>query len=376
MTALPTLRLMGHPSTLVAVASLLLAAGCSAPPGADEPRFNAFVPSAAGTPGAANGPGPAGASPSAATPGAGGSTASSNEQTGSNGGIGLNPVQPSDQSQGGGGSAGGQGTGGSTMVGVDPNANGGAAGSSFDPGATGSAGSTSMPPSGGNPQQPPAPQDPAPSGDCAGAFFCDGFESVADGASPTAAVWSIIESFSPRDQSALVQVSSDNARSGGQALRVTGSGGRTGVIAALPRSTYFVRAFFQLDAVPRGPVFIGAGVDQNNETRFRIQGESIGTINTTRGDAVRPANANGGACPDCVTLAPNEWFCAEMFIDNDAQTATLWIDGDQAAVAGPDAFTAQPAAPNLFFGSWGLQGGITGVWIDDVAVGPERFGCN
>jgi hypothetical protein len=30
----------------------------------------------------------------------------------------------------------------------------------------------------------------------------------------------------------------------------------------------------------------------------------------------------------------------------------------------------------LFLGSWGLQGGATGVFIDDVAVGPERFGCN
>jgi hypothetical protein len=72
----------------------------------------------------------------------------------------------------------------------------------------------------------------------------------------------------------------------------------------------------------------------------------------------------------------NEWFCAELAIDNAASTATLFIDDVEVAVAGPDAFATQPPQPLLFLGSWGLQGGATGVFIDDVAVGPERFGCN
>jgi hypothetical protein len=408
MTARPTLRSVATPAALVAVASLLLAAGCSAPPGTGAgddtvPEFGGFTP-----PGAPGVGGPSAVNDTNVPPaasGAGGSTgASGNEQVGSNGGIGLDPAQSGNQSQGAGGStqnagAGGTtqnpGAGGSMMVG----ANNGAAGASVDPGATGNAGSTSMPPAGGDPQQQPPPQqpppqqpppqqpppqqpppqDPAPSGDCAGAFFCDGFESVAAGASPTAAVWQVIDGFNVTDASTKVTVSTAEARSGTQSLRIAADPGRTGVLATLPQSSYFVRAFFQLDAAPLGTVFIGGGTSDNNETRFRIQGQSYATINSVGsvGDPVRPGDANSGnGCPGCFTLPVDEWFCAELAIDNAASTATLFINDVEVAVAGPDAFATQPAQPILFLGSWGLQGGATGVFIDDVAVGPERFGCN
>jgi hypothetical protein len=36
----------------------------------------------------------------------------------------------------------------------------------------------------------------------------------------------------------------------------------------------------------------------------------------------------------------------------------------------------QPAAPKLYLGSMGLQGGMVGVYIDDVAVGSTPIGCN
>jgi hypothetical protein len=275
------------------------------------------------------------------------------------------------------------------MVGTDPAD--GTGGASTDPAG---GGATSMPPANDANQQPP-PQDPppgdanqqpppqelppAPSGDCNGAFFCDGFESVAPGASPTAAIWRVIQGFNVTDASEKVTVSAANARTGTQSLRITEDAGRTGVLATLPQSSYFVRAFFQLDAAPLGTVFIGGGTSENNETRFRIQGQSYATINSVGsvGDPVRPADANSGnGCPDCFTLPTNEWFCAELAIDNAASTATLFINGTEVAVAGPDAFATQPPQPLLFIGSWGLQGGATGVFIDDVAVGPQRFGCN
>ena len=396
----PSLR----PAALVALSALLLAAGCSAPPGADTgedgvPEFGAFQPSAtdtAGTPGAATAPGSnvATNTPSASA-GAGGA---SSEPVG-NGGIGLQPASPApsgSQSQGAGGSA---------MVAPSAGAAGaapvGAGGSSLEPN-TGSAGSTSMPPSDGNPPpqapppddgNPPAPNDgnpppddgnepapaPAPSGDCNGAFFCDGFESVAPGATPTPSVWRVIAGFNVTEADPKVTVTAAEARSGAQSLRITEDSGRTGVLATLPQSSYFVRAFFQLDAAPLGTVFIGGGTSENNETRFRIQGQSYATINSVTGgnDPVRPADANSGnGCPGCFTLPVNEWFCAELAIDNAASTATLFINDVEVAVAGPDAFAPQPAQPLLFLGSWGLQGGATGVFIDDVAVGPERFGCN
>jgi hypothetical protein len=79
-----------------------------------------------------------------------------------------------------------------------------------------------------------------------------------------------------------------------------------------------------------------------------------------------------------VTLTPNQWFCAEMFVDNAAQAATLWIDDVEAAsiVNGEGGWPVQPATPQLFLGSMGLQGGQTGAWFDDVVAGPERIGCD
>ena len=372
-------------------ASLLVIASCSAPASeADDDGvqpYGAYTPPSSGS----NATVATGSSPAngGGVPAATGT--SSNEQTGSSGAIGLTPPQSGSSNAGSNTGAGGAGMTGS---------NTGAGGTSA---AAGSAGSTAMPPADGN-QQPPAqnppaqqppqqqppaqqppqqqppaqqpPTEPAPSGNCGSAFFCDDFESVANGASPTAALWSIINSFGLADSSPAVSVSNANARSGNQALRVTAAQTRNGIQASVPQASYHVRAFIQLDSTPLGPIFIGLGNDQNSEMRFRIQGQSFATINSTQGDAVRPANANGGGCPDCIPLVANEWMCVEMFVDSAARTTTLSIDGEQAAVAGPDVFTAQPASPNVFLGSWGLQGGSTGVWIDDVAVGPDPIGCN
>jgi hypothetical protein len=133
-----------------------------------------------------------------------------------------------------------------------------------------------------------------------------------------------------------------------------------------------------VDAVPLGPVFMGLGTDQNAEIRLRIQGQSFATINVVPGDAVRPAGANGGGCPTCLTLRANQWFCAEMFVDDATRNATLWIDGVEAAsvVNGDGGWSAQPATPAAFLGLMAVQGGSTGVWIDDVVAGPNRIGCN
>lgn len=394
----------------IAVTALLLAAGCSAPPGAvtdtgDEvPEFaGTLALPGNGSPGMGNqGVGAVGAAAGNApvagsgASGAGGSAnTSAGEQTGS--GIGLQPA-PSNTNAGQN-----QGAGGSSMAGAQPGTNTGAAapgvntgaaGSSFDPGATGSAGSTSMPPSANPPpatppaqtpsttpppQAPPSAPPPPPNADCGTAFFCDGFENVADGASPAAPLWTIIDGYSVQSQSANVLVSGDNARSGARALRVNGTSSRTGVRATLPQTRYFVRAWLQIDSAPLGPVFIGLGTDQGSEARLRIQGSSFATINAIgQGETVHPEAANSGNCPECVTLVPNEWFCAEFFIDDATQNATLWIDGVEAAsiVNGDGSWPVQPDNPFVFLGSMSVQGGMTGAWIDDVAAGPNRLGCD
>jgi hypothetical protein len=239
------------------------------------------------------------------------------------------------------------------------------------------------PPAPEQPQAPsPAPPSPAPSvppSNCPGQFLCDDFEGVASGAAPNPTLWQLIAGFAPATQSANVQVSNQQAHTGAQSLRVVGSSARNGIVATLPQSRYFVRAWLLVDATPVGPVFIGAGTSQNSETRLRVQGQSFATLNTVGpGDAVRPTAATSGSCADCVTLSANEWFCAELFIDNAAQEATLWINGQEAAsiVNGQGGWPEQPAQPALFLGSMGLQGGQAGVFIDDVAAGPVRIGCD
>jgi hypothetical protein len=372
---------------------MLLGLACSAPPGTSDPdevpEFGGTLTPGASQPGSGLAPAPGtqpgatgatGASPT----GAGGSSGS--EPTGAN--VPLQPAQGTNAaaSAGAGGAAmvtppsgtnpgtGGAsmttpvGAGGGSMVPVDP-----------DPGDVDPVPTPPVtPPPVNPPPVTPPPSNPAPSGDCPGQFFCDGFESVADGASPTASLWTIIDGYSERPASDNVQVSADNAHSGGRALRVASSQSRNGIRARLPQTRYFVRAFLMADAVPLGPVFMGLGTGENAEIRLRIQGQSFATINVVPGDAVRPSGANGGGCPGCLTLAANEWFCAEMFVDDATRSATLWIDDAEAAavVNGDGGWSDQPDAPALFLGSMGLQGGSTGVWIDDVVAGPNRIGCD
>lgn len=372
------LRMSAQRAWFEVVGVALVALGCSAPFDDDEasgpPPFGAGTVPGAGNP---NSPAPGGVG-AQGTSGVGGATGSSGGEPTNMNGIGFSPSQSPSQS---GGSMmsppqGNVGVGGS---GTAPPATMGGAGGTED-GSMGPMDPPAMNPPPVNPPVVTPPPPPAPvNADCSELFFCDGFEDVNVGASPSAALWQVIEQYSPRAQSPNVLVSSDNARSGSRSVRVVGQQSRNGMVARLPANRYFMRAWLQIDAAPLGPVFIGLGSSENSETRLRIQGQSRATINTVGpGDAVRPGAANGGACPECVTLVPNEWFCAELFIDNAAQAATLWIDGVEAAeiVNGDGGWPVQPATPAMFVGSMGLQGGQTGVWIDDVAAGPVRIGCD
>jgi hypothetical protein len=227
----------------------------------------------------------------------------------------------------------------------------------------------------------PPPVTPPPAGNagCPGQLLCEDFEGVAAGSFLTSNTWQVIDGYAADTESANVLVSTDQAHTGEQSLRVLASGARNGIVATLPMNRYFLRAWLRVDAAPLGPVFIGLGTDQNSETRLRIQGQSLATINTVGpGDAVRPGAATSGNCPECVPMPVATWFCAEFFIDQATQSATLWINETEAAsiVNGQGGWPVQPAAPKLFLGSMGLQGGMAGVFIDDVAVGTTRLNCD
>jgi hypothetical protein len=204
-------------------------------------------------------------------------------------------------------------------------------------------------------------------------LFCDDFEGVAG--TPDPAKWSLVANYTyDTAQSDLVQVSSEKKHSGNQALHVEANG-LAGAIAEVAAQQFYLRAFMQVDAAPLGPVLVGIGADHNNEVRFRIQQNSWATINLIPGDAVLPQAARDGNCPTCPSITPNEWFCLEMAVDVGANRVGLWIDGVETTDEVTAEFPAIGNPTHVRLGTMDLQGGSTGVWIDDVVIGAERIGC-
>lgn len=226
-----------------------------------------------------------------------------------------------------------------------------------------------------NDGQDPPVDDLPPVVGCDGQFLCDDFEGAAPGGSPNAALWQVMTNYTTMAQTPNVQVSTQQARTGNQSVRVSGSAGRSGIIATLPTNTYYVRAWMFAETAPSGPVLAGFGSNGNDEVRFRLWTNSWATINSTVGDDLVPQAARAGNCPDCSVVPAGTWFCMEYLVDQGAQAATLWIDGQQAAVL-DQSWANQPATPAMFLGSMTLGGATANVFIDDVVAGPDRIGCN
>jgi hypothetical protein len=225
------------------------------------------------------------------------------------------------------------------------------------------------------PEGPAVSPPPAPGAGCGGAFLCDDFEALPAGTSPGAPNWSLIDAYNPTTgQTASVQVTTERAHGGLQSVFVSGANGRTGIIGSVPARNYYVRAWMFAEQAPTGPVLAGFGSDGNNEVRFRIWNNSWATINSTVGDDLVPAAARAGNCPDCPTVPAGQWFCMEFHVDDAAQSATLWIDGAEAAVLN-GSWPTMPDTASVFLGDMRIQDG-TDVYVDDVVAGPDRIGCN
>jgi hypothetical protein len=261
-------------------------------------------------------------------------------------------------STGTGGTAPGSGTGGS---GTGGSGTGGSAGTS-----TGGSGSST------------------PNAACPNLLLCDDFEGAAVGASPDPARWSLTLDFNPNAQpSANIAIDNTNPHGGAQSVRVAGNSGLREIVARVAADRVFVRAFMRLSEVPTGggPVIMAVGGDQNADIRLRLWAGEVATINTPNGDSIVPGAATSGNCPECLDVPSNDWFCAEMFVDNAQRSTTIWINGSEAgSVVNNNWNSTWPTFPtptNVRFGYWGLQGAEERqVWIDDVAVGTERVGCN
>jgi hypothetical protein len=115
-----------------------------------------------------------------------------------------------------------------------------------------------------------------------------------------------------------------------------------------------------------------------------------------------PQMGDPPADADCAVAAPTQkvdagkWLCWEWEFDGTSDTARLWVDGQAMneidaigsgkQCQGPG-FMGRPMMPNyrwesptvwdkIFIGWEQYQDTPANeVWIDDVAVGPERIGC-
>jgi hypothetical protein len=244
-----------------------------------------------------------------------------------------------------------------------------------------------------------ADEHPDAGGGCPpGALLCDGFESYASPAD-LAAAWT------PMTTAATMTVDGTKAWRGTKALHIKGAAGMPSAVIVkegaplfpIAGNVMFGRVMLWLAATPSG------GYHWNS-----IQ--SAGTIPTSNlygkygwggqngkvlaGYTVRttPSGAASVDCskPSAMAFPTQRWACVEWEFDGNKNEMHLWFDGALLAdadivgqgtrcVNGGDLgkpWTA-PTFANLILG-WQQYQASTGpleLWMDDVAVGATRMGC-
>jgi hypothetical protein len=216
--------------------------------------------------------------------------------------------------------------------------------------------------------------------DCSALPVCDNFDMAPLGGPPDPAVWSLRLDYSNMGDAANVQVDNTNSHSQPNAVKVNGGSGTWGIISTNPGDAFYLRVWMLLESTPAGdPVLIGIGQGENNEVRLRLKTGFV-TANIAVGDGLAPIAAPTGTCPECVSI-PTDWFCAEMFVDRVANSLDIWIDGVQAAAVTSNmgwhsSGTWPDSITEVRFGSMELGGPSSNIWLDDIAIGPTRIGCD
>lgn len=259
-----------------------------------------------------------------------------------------------------------------------------AGGATATGGVTATGGTGTQVPSGGAGGEPNDPGPPGPTPGCEGFLLCDDFESVAVGGVPDPERWSRTIDFSPNPpRTDAITIDNSQFHSGARSLRVDGTSSLRQIVGLVSAERVFLRAWMRVSQVPSGgPVFVGIGADQNDDIRMRFRSGLV-ALNTPRGDGLAP-NTTSGSCAGCLGL-PSDWFCTEMFVEDATESATVWINGQEAGSVvnntgwhnGGTAWPQIPTPTQVRLGYWGLEGASAiSVWIDDVAVDTERVGCD
>jgi hypothetical protein len=231
---------------------------------------------------------------------------------------------------------------------------------------------------------------------CSALPLCDGFESVAAGGPPSAALWSI--SQPDCTGAGTLAVDASQAHSGKQSVKVDGGGGycdhifisNASVISALGPQVYtrvFVRLGTPLGAGHVTFLAMKDSADKGGDVRMGGQ-DMILMYNRQSDDATLPVMSPTGTGMS-IPIAANTWTCIESHFDETAGTIDTWVDGKEIAglvengTPTADVSTQwlsqagwKPVLSDFRLGWESYSGQTMTLWFDDVALAAHRIGCD
>lgn len=319
----------------------------------------------------------------------GGNNASVSWNNGSSEGSALGSSAGTSGGTSGSGATGGPGGSGDAAAGaVDAAASGSATGGGSGTGAGSGSGSGSG--TGGT-----------TSANCVSLALCDDFEGSTAGGQPDATRWSVggPNCFSGAGKAT---VDATVAHSGRQSVRIDpGSdycghafiqNSAIGTLGAVRYGRFYIRLAQALSDAHVTFVSMHEANDSSpsNSQELRIGGQSgILKWNRSKDDATLPELSPVGISKS-IKIPALTWTCIEFAIDESTGGIQTWGDGNPVeALIADGTPTAdvdrqwinnnagwRPKLTDLKLG-WEAYGGATNtVWIDDVAVGATRIGCN
>lgn len=222
-------------------------------------------------------------------------------------------------------------------------------------------------------------------GGSSNAVVSDDFESVAAGSPPDAAVWQL---RLPAGGTNSIEVSSDEAHSGSQSVKVVGSSGSTLFftenVFPLPSGVVHFRVWMRFTDAnwSNHNAFVASGPgEESQEVRFGGQNNAYHANLAADSDALSPDPYESPECPRCVAPVANEWKCLRGKLDFANNVAELYV-GDELAVDSAadgwhnNATGTFPASPTQIGFGWALYGAMANtVYYDDLAIGYEPIAC-
>ncbi len=215
-----------------------------------------------------------------------------------------------------------------------------------------------------------------------GLLHCETFEAQAAGPAQAAPPWT-----PSINGDGTLEIDATTAHSGGQSLKVHGSGFSTFLVLAVDAlaanapSALHVRAYVRLaEAMTAGHntfVVADLAAAPGAGNAFRLGEMNAMLMYTVSGDT-HGALANDNYYTDHLpgaAIEPLTWSCLQFSLDHGKPEVTVALDG----VAIPDLHhTDWPLDPYdaLRFGFEKYAGPVSDIWYDDIAVGTAPIACD